>query len=267
MWESRVSLKHRTVWGIVPAFDRLVLERIRGTTLLETAINSFHVGKQPVFKYVIVGTSDEVVAGAAQKYGAVLPRRLLINEPIGDDHRARTFCVADFVSQESQQRIYRWERPDAVVSIDPFFPFQSYPTIESVYAGCRKDTMSIPVVDVYPGLVKPVWCVFGHVYAPPGCRPHEDYEGFTNWSGGKPFTVNMVRITALSETFDVHDEVMRHNANNLLVNRSFRFSIALGADECYVPVKTSWGAYIPTDANFYYDAAHDVRVLRGNRGK
>lgn len=256
----------RSIWMVIPAFDRGVLERVGGKTLLEIAVRNSETGRSPSFRYVFVATHDEQIAGEARRLGADLPRRVLMDRPEDEDLRSRSFHAVDFLSRENDSRIWRWGVPEWFVSIDPFFPCQSYVTIKDIYDGCRSSTMAVPVIDVFPGLVMPVWSVFGHRYGPPGTRPHEDYERFLTWNDGENFTVEMVRVGSMAETLDCRDRQVQSNFNNLLLNRAFRLPITIGAETCYVPTGTkSWGALIPKDADFVYDARHDVRLYKGDR--
>jgi hypothetical protein len=252
----------RDVWAIINAFDIGVLEKIKGRSLLDIAIGNVSGGK-PTFGHIYVATDDETVANEAKRLEAELPRRIFIKKPGGTASlRESAFHSADVIVQDGAWRSYRRSIPKIIVSIDPFYPFTSFTTLEDIYVGATRCTFAIPVIDVVQGLVMPVWSIFGHRYSPPGTRPHENYEQFLCHTGGKPFTVEMVRVQSLSETSSCRDSRMLHNLNNITKNRSFRLVLDIGCETLYVPNGQTWGAYLPTDADFRYDVAHDVRIFR-----
>lgn len=257
-----MRLQRRDIWAVVTAFDRGVLEKIKGRTLLDIAIGMVS-SRKPAFGHVYVATHDVTVAAVAKRLNAGLPRRVVIPVPVEPrNQRGSSFHAVDFIVEEGVRRGYATNAPKTIVSIDPFYPFTSFPTLEGVYDGALRCTMSIPVVDVVQGLVMPIWSVFGHSYSPPGTRPHEDYNQFLTHTGHKTFTVQMVRVQSLSETVSCRDGHVLNSFNSLVKNRAFRLSLDIGCETLYVPAGKTWGCYLPVDADFVYDAAHDVRVFR-----
>ena len=245
-------------WAVVPAYNRIVLEKIKGQTLLAIAISKFEGEKN--IRRVVVGTDSPDISKEAVRAGATLPAKVFVKKT-SNDLRDNCFDIIDCFVEENLHRIHRWDLPETLVAIDPFHPFVMVNTVNDIVQDLRDNWSTYPVIEVLPGLVQTIGCMMGHWYSPKGIRPHENYREWERWSR-ETYTVGIVPISVAAEAFRVDSTEAVKTVDAMSRGRAFQFNLAMDYSTMYVPSGKSWGAFTPLDADFVYDAAHDRRVIR-----